>query len=192
MNRSRLHISVLAVSTAMFLVASTPGLAAPGASGAEVNQALVELRRATVQYHDVSDAGADGFVAVTPCIEAEGLGGMGVHYLKPSRLDATLEPLEPEFLVYAVNRHGDLRLVAVEYMVVALVESESGLVPWFGASPPADGFATPRPSVFGTSFEGPMPGHGSGQAWHYDLHVWVWRGNPDGVFATWNPQVTCP
>ncbi len=25
----------------------------------------------------------------------------------------------------------------------------------------------------------------------YALHVWAWRSNPDGVFADWNPNVSC-
>ena len=27
---------------------------------------------------------------------------------------------------------------------------------------------------------------------HYDRHVWVFRDNPNGVFAPFNPNVTCP
>jgi hypothetical protein len=23
------------------------------------------------------------------------------------------------------------------------------------------------------------------------LHVWVWKHNPSGMFADWNPQVSC-
>jgi hypothetical protein len=26
---------------------------------------------------------------------------------------------------------------------------------------------------------------------HYDRHVWVHRANPNGVFAQFNPRVTC-
>jgi hypothetical protein len=26
---------------------------------------------------------------------------------------------------------------------------------------------------------------------HYDRHVWIYRGNPNGVFAPFNPNVTC-
>jgi hypothetical protein len=25
----------------------------------------------------------------------------------------------------------------------------------------------------------------------YELHVWAWQSNPDGVFADFNPQVSC-
>jgi hypothetical protein len=27
---------------------------------------------------------------------------------------------------------------------------------------------------------------------HYELHVWTHRDNPSGMFAEWNPNVTCP
>ena len=26
---------------------------------------------------------------------------------------------------------------------------------------------------------------------HYDLHFWIWQPNPDGMFAAWNPSVSC-
>jgi hypothetical protein len=26
---------------------------------------------------------------------------------------------------------------------------------------------------------------------HYDRHVWIYRTNPNGVFAPFNPAVTC-
>jgi len=26
---------------------------------------------------------------------------------------------------------------------------------------------------------------------HYDRHVWIYRDNPNGVFAQFNPNVTC-
>ena len=61
------------------------------------------------------------------------------------------------------------------------------------------GLAADAPTLFGRTFEGPMdaehrpPGHPdySGPD-HYDLHVWLWQGNPDGIFAEFNPNVSCP
>jgi len=26
---------------------------------------------------------------------------------------------------------------------------------------------------------------------HYDLHAWIWEDNPKGVFAQYNPEVSC-
>lgn len=45
--------------------------------------------------------------------------------------------------------------------------------------------------MFGQPFDGPMPGHEPGMPVHYDLHVWVGRANPAGVFSPWNPKVSC-
>ena len=49
-----------------------------------------------------------------------------------------------------------------------------------------------RPSLFGEPFDGPMEGHEPGQPVHYDLHAWVWRHNPAGELAQFNPEVGCP
>jgi hypothetical protein len=27
---------------------------------------------------------------------------------------------------------------------------------------------------------------------HYVVHAWIWRHNPSGMFADWNPNVKCP
>jgi hypothetical protein len=27
---------------------------------------------------------------------------------------------------------------------------------------------------------------------HYDLHVWLWKKNPAGLFSATNPDVKCP
>jgi hypothetical protein len=42
-----------------------------------------------------------------------------------------------------------------------------------------------RPALFGQAFEdGPMNTHA--------LHAWVWRENPRGAFAAFNPEASCP
>jgi len=27
---------------------------------------------------------------------------------------------------------------------------------------------------------------------HYDLHVWLWKENPAGMFSPTNPNIRCP
>jgi hypothetical protein len=49
----------------------------------------------------------------------------------------------------------------------------------------------PVPSMFDQTFDGPMEGHGPGMPIHYDLHAYIWKGSPDGVFATWNSNIRC-
>lgn len=139
---------------------------------------LAEVRAATARYHDLDAALADGYIQASPCVEQAGLGGMGYHFLNPALLDSVIDPLQPEFLVYAPKPNGVLRLVAVEYM---LIDADQDLAT-----------DSDRPALFGGAFDGPMPGHGPGQPVHYDLHAWVWEPNPAGMLAPWNARVDCP
>ncbi|MBA2720346.1 MAG: hypothetical protein H0U52_14075 [Chloroflexi bacterium] len=82
-----------------------------------------------------------------------------------------------EGLLYAPNQDGQLKLVGVDYL-----KADAG-----GSLATAGD----RPSVFGTPFDGPMPGHGPGMPVHYDLHVWLAERNPNGLFAQWNPAISC-
>lgn len=70
-----------------------------------------------------------------------------------------------------------LKLVGVEYMAI---DGDQDLAT-----------AEDRPALFGRAFHGPMEGHGPGQPVHYDLHAWIWRVNPSGIFEDWNPKLRC-
>ena len=51
------------------------------------------------------------------------------------------------------------------------------------------------PSILGQELGGPMEGHKPVMPdglHHYDLHVWLWKTNPEGVFSPTNPAVKCP
>jgi hypothetical protein len=37
-----------------------------------------------------------------------------------------------------------------------------------------------------------MFGHAPGMPIHYDLHVWLWKKNPSGMFAARTPDARCP
>jgi len=153
-------------------------------TGAEaLQQDLDVVRAATARYQDVSVALQDGYVADPFCV-ASPAGTMGIHYLNSQRIDNLLVAERPEILLY-VNEGGALRLVAVEYLVPVF----QGGVPHFGPAAPAQ--SGPTPTMFGQSFQGPMPGHSPTMPWHYDLHVWLFRDNPSGVFSQWNPALSC-
>jgi hypothetical protein len=49
----------------------------------------------------------------------------------------------------------------------------------------------PRPEVLDVPLDGPMAGHSPDMPVHYDLHVWIWKHNPAGMTASWNPAVDC-
>lgn len=158
-------------------------IAADGASGEADGPTgrqdqLGQVRRATAKYHRIEAAQADGYAnpETGHCVAAPGLGGMGVHVVNPSLVfDGVLDSARPEVLLYAPAAGGDLRLVGVEYLLPAAA--------WRGPG---------APNLFGTPFDGPMPEHEPNTTGdHYDQHVWIWSHNPDGVFATWNPAITC-
>ena len=52
-----------------------------------------------------------------------------------------------------------------------------------------------RPTLFGRQMDGPMEGHAPimpAELHHWDLHVWLWKDNPAGMFTPTNPAVRCP
>ena len=181
------------------MVSPTSAAAALGAQGdSDFNQSLAAVRRATAAFHDFAVAQQAGYqsVAAEPCVSSPA-GTMGKHSINPALIqNPALDITRPEILVYLPTDDG-LKLVAVEYMRVALVRRPDGTIaPWFPPTPwPANHvLVTPTPVLFGQSFQGPMAGHGPpGVApWHYDLHAWVWAPNPAGDFAQFNPRLSCP
>lgn len=158
-------------AVAVLAMTALPGLAGQSApSGPE----LARIRAATARYHDVEVALADGYVPVSPCEQIE-IGTMGVHYLHPGLAsDAEIDPARPELLLYVPTADGGTQLAGVEYFVAA--EATGGTTP----------------ELYGVPFDGPMAGHSPGMPVHYDLHVWTWRHNPDGMTAQWNPALSCP
>jgi hypothetical protein len=137
---------------------------------------LNEVRAALAHYHAVEHATRDGYVPMSPCEESPA-GAMGIHYVNPALLGAPIDPLRPAILLYLPRAHGSLELVAVEYFAV---DADQDLTT-----------DVDRPSLFGQPFDGPMLGHAPGMPIHYDLHVWLYEQNPNGVFAMWNPAISC-
>jgi hypothetical protein len=163
-----LHLALVGV---LLLVVATVVPALAGSSGPRDPSAA---RKALARYENVDVALADGYVEKpingVRCVAVPYDGAMGIHYLNPGLIDGVIDPLKPEVLLYEQTRRG-LTLVGVEYF-----EPDLG---------------QPRPTVFGRPLEGPMPGHEPGMPVHYDLHVWLWKRNPSGMFATYNPDVYC-
>jgi hypothetical protein len=136
------------------------------------------IRASTAHYRNVERALAAGYAPVGECTADPELGGMGVHYANMALvMDGIIDPTVPEILVYEPQAHGRPELVAIEYMQV---DDDQDLET-----------ALDRPTLFGEPFDGPMLGHGPGEPIHYDLHAWVWKRNPAGVVAQFNPRVSC-
>ena len=168
----------------LLAVAIAPRVAS--GQGAALSPDLQDVRKLLDKYNDPVVAVHDGFYSSLGCISypkggGEGTmkyppGAMGVHFINFANVGPTLDPAKPQVLIYEPN--GDkLKLVAAE---------------WFMPAEIAGGKA---PSIFGQELGGPMEGHKPLMPQglhHYDLHVWLWKTNPEGVFSPTNPAVKCP
>jgi hypothetical protein len=140
-----------------------------------LNKQLAAIRAATARYHDVAVALAEGFEPISPCVFHPQLGGMGFHYARLDRMeDADYVPTEPEMLLYVPGPGGRLKLVGVEYWIAEAA--------WNAAE------RSGTPLFLGRPFDYTPAGH---RPANYSLHVWVWQPNPSGVFAPFNPRVSC-
>ncbi|MBR0681207.1 hypothetical protein GXW74_11995 [Roseomonas eburnea] len=136
---------------------------------------LAAVRDALAKYQDPRVAIRDGYLSTLGCVEYP-VGGMGVHFINPTLIGPTPDPMRPQILVYEPGPRGSLRLVAAEWFI-----------------PLATGVAG-RPTLFDRPFDGPMEGHEPlmpRELHHYDLHVWLWKENPAGLFNATNPGVGC-
>lgn len=145
-------------------------LAVP-AQGDSVSTQLAEARQATAAFHSTDNAAAAGWAdSGLPCFDSPS-GGMGFHWLKAAPTNARPSAANPQALVYEPEPDGSLQLVAVEY----LVDRDT----WTG----------PAPTLYGQTFQ-PID---VGPLHLYELHAYLWRPNPDGMFADYNPRVRmCP
>lgn len=165
----------------------------PGGVAAEIRA----VRDATWGFHDVTKAVAAGYASpVGGHCDQSPAGTMGVHAPNQALIgNQALDPAQPEVLLYLPTGGGKYALVGVEYLQPILLRNPAtgAVSPWFAPEPWPSSFTqvTAAPSLFGQTFQGPMPGHVPGMPWHYDLHVWAYSENPSGRFAQWNPSLTC-
>ena len=140
-------------------------LIAPAAqAGASGGDELAAVRAATAQFHSIPAAEAAGYHKALWCFEKPGVGGMGWHWLKP-QLIGTLTPTQPAALVFEPDGN-QFKLVAVEYIAP---------------------YSSTQPSLFGRPFLHNL----NPNVWA--LHAWIWKPNPLGMFAPYNPKVDlCP
>jgi hypothetical protein len=177
MNRTKTGLLAMATAAVLAMGLAPAAAVAHGGSGHEGSdqsddwrnnddqRRLVRiLRDVTDDYRWLENAKADGYTRITDCIDKPGVGAMGFHYARQDLIDDKTQARKPEVLVYMPNEYGRYKLVAAEFISTA----------------------AERPSIAGLDFEnGPFPGS-------YALHAWVWKDNPDGMFAAYNPDLRCP
>jgi hypothetical protein len=135
-----------------------------------------KVRQALEKYQDVIVALRDGYRSAVLCVQDENRAGMGIHFGNARITGPVPDPMRPTILLYEPVG-GKLQLIGAEWFI-----------------PLATGVKE-RPSLFGQPFDGPMEGHPPTQPadlHHYDLHVWLFKPNPAGMFEPFNPNVKCP
>jgi hypothetical protein len=134
------------------------------------------VRQATAQYKDVEKAEDADYALLHGCVSGPQAGAMGIHYANGDLVgDGELDAAHPEALLYE-PKDGKLQLVGVEYVVLADA--------WNAAHPAP-------PVLMGQLFNYVSTPNRYGLPAFYELHVWAWKSNPDGMFADWNPRVSC-
>lgn len=164
------RVLILTLVTGALLI-TTLGLALGASARADV---LQQVRQVTARFASIEQATKAGYEPFYVCAEQPGVGTMGQHYVKfPLVADPAIDPLQPEALVYEPRAGGGLRLVALE---------------WVQVGPAA---ATP-PTVLGVPMSyTSAPNRYGIEPGFYQRHFWLYRSNPLGAFADWNPDVSC-
>ncbi|MEP6549835.1 MAG: hypothetical protein ABJB95_01560, partial [Gemmatimonadales bacterium] len=137
------------------------------------------------KYSDPFAAIKDGYFSTLACIDfptgaTDGNvtyppGAMGIHFLNPANIGPKLDPTKPQVLIYEPVGN-KLVLAGAEWFVPV---AAAGVV---------------VPAIFGQTLAGPMDGHEPimpATLRHYDLHVWLWKNNPRGMFTSTNAALKC-
>jgi hypothetical protein len=155
------------------------------AAAEDANKAQVDaLRKSLEKYQDYKVAVRDLYLSTVACVHYAGekiadhmeyaKGAMGVHFVNLT-VKGPPDPMKPNVLIYEpVGKK--LKLVAVEWLVPYTPDSKEA------------------PTLFGQKFMGPMEGHEPlipKEFVHYDLHAWLFKDNPNGMFSPTNPKVSC-
>jgi len=175
----------LAKSACALMLALVCSAAFTPASAQEQSKAQVDaLRKAMEKYKDYKVAIRDLYLSTVGCVHYSGekiadhmvyaKGAMGVHFVNLT-IKGPPDPMKPNVLIYEpVGKN--LRLVAVEWLVPYTPDTKEA------------------PTLFGQKFMGPMEGHEPlipKEFVHWDLHAWLFKENPLGMFEATNPKVNC-
>lgn len=141
------------------------------------NVQLAQLRQVTAKFQRFDVATNSGYAAqITPCWTHHSAGAMGYHYGDTNLFDATVDLLNPEVVIYEPQKGGHMNLVGMEYIVPLEAWKAAG----HDLNDPTDVPRLLDQSYTRHSF---LP--------IFKLHIWLWRQNPSGMFADWNPKVSC-
>ena len=181
------YLPFLLLALAVSLVSPTTSRAqgTSAAAAASMSPDLQAARTALAKYSDPFAAVKDGYFSTLACMDfptgmTDGSveyppGAMGVHFLNAANIGPKLDPAKPQVLIYEPVGN-KLVLAGAEWFVP--VQAAGGVVP----------------TIFGQTLAGPMDGHEPimpASLRHYDLHVWLWKDNPRGMFTSTNAALKC-
>ena len=143
---------------------------------AEPGSLVESVRQATRNFKDIDAAESVGYGLFHGCVSGPQEGAMGIHYVNGDLVgDGEVDAQHPEALIYEL-RDGRLRLVGVEYVVIAEAWDANHETP---------------PALMGQVFHYVGAPNRYKIPAFYELHVWAWKQNPNGMFTDWNPKVSC-
>jgi hypothetical protein len=175
------HRTALLIAT---LLVGAPSVTRAQAAGS-MSPDLQAAKAALAKYSDPFVAIKDGYFSTVACMDfpmgvKDGTveyppGAMGVHFLNAANIGPNLDPTKPQVLIYEPVGN-KLVLAGAEWFVPVQVAPNG------------------PPTIFGQTLAGPMDGHEPimpAALKHYDLHVWLWKDNPRGMFTSTNSDVKC-
>jgi hypothetical protein len=167
----RRRIAIL-VATISALTVMGFGLAVGTSARADIFDTVHKL---TTRFNSIDQATKAGYVPFYICAEQPGVGTMGQHYVNFDLVgNPVIDPTQPEALVYEPRADGSLKLVALEWVRVG-PETPSAVPTVVG-----------QPMLYRTA-----PNRFGIEPGFYERHYWLYKSNPLGTFADWNPTVSC-
>ena len=159
------------------------------------DQALQQLKRQLEPYRSITFAQSQGYAQRSACEAHPTLGTMGFHYVRGDLLGLTapvngkvngtgtyIGAQPPGILLYIPDGQGGLRLVGIELLVFAAAwDAANSHPPMYRGR--KFNYMADNPNTAQDEAHGFMP--------HYDLHIWLFENNPSGLYAQWNPAISC-
>ena len=161
---------VLVAAVTMMACAHGSQQVVASSGDARIAADLERLRSATRSFQNLDSAVAAGYPRDVPeCLVHEHHGAMGYHHVNRGYLTPTINIEHPQILLYERKPDGAYQLNGVEFIIPYRLYSRDSV-----------------PQIV------------MGQKMHHEdtlniwyLHVWAWTNNADGVFANFNPAVSC-
>lgn len=171
------HTFLLQIGLITLSIFALTSVALAGSDSSGPAATLVEtVRQETARFKEAKEAEAAGYGLFHGCVSGPQQGAMGVHFVNGDLVgDGELDALRPEALMYEA-RNGRLQLTGVEYVVIAEAWDANHDTP---------------PSLMGQVFHYVSAPNRYRIPAFYELHVWAWKHNPNGMFVDWNPNVSC-